>query len=168
MSERRLVVLRHAKAEPGAATDHARQLTGRGRKDALAVGRWLGEAGIKPDLTICSTAARAKETWALAAMEFGDDVATNYERSVYNADLDELISLVREIPDEIGTLMVVGHNPTLHTLVLALSGAGSERALSQVRDSFGTAAVAVLDIPGKWSKLDTGQATLAEFALPRG
>ncbi len=165
---RRLVILRHAKAEPGAATDHERVLTGRGRKDSLAAGRWLAEAGIKPDRTICSTAARAKETWALAAMEFGDDIATHYERKVYSGEAEDLLRMVNETPDEIRTLVMVGHNPTLHTLVLALAGSGEERLLSEARDHFGTAAVAVLDVAGKWSKLGEGQATLAEFAVPRG
>lgn len=165
---RRLVVVRHAKAEPGAATDHERVLTGRGRKDALAAGRWLAEADIKPDLAICSTAARAKETWALAAIELGDGIPTHYDRAVYTAGLDDMLRVVSEIDDEVRTAIVFGHNPTLHSLVLALSGEGAPGDLAALRENFGTAAIAVISLPGTWSALVEGAGTLADFTVARG
>ncbi|MGQ0630671.1 MAG: SixA phosphatase family protein [Sporichthyaceae bacterium] len=170
MSEmtRRLVVVRHAKAEPGAATDHERVLTGRGRKDALAAGRWLAQSGIKPDLAICSTAARAKETWALVAIELGDGIPTHYDRGVYSADLDDMVRIVSEIDDDVRTAIVFGHNPALHALVLALSGDGAPGDLAALRENFGTAAIAVISVPGTWSGLAEGAGTLADFTVARG
>ncbi|WP_443080564.1 SixA phosphatase family protein [Streptomyces sp. PTD5-9] len=68
--ERRLIVLRHAKsAWPEGVPDHERPLAGRGRRDAPAAGRRLYEAGYTPDLVVCSTARRTRETWDLAAAE---------------------------------------------------------------------------------------------------
>ncbi|MGQ0467313.1 MAG: SixA phosphatase family protein [Sporichthyaceae bacterium] len=165
---RTLVVLRHAKAERGNTTDHDRPLTARGRRDALAAGRWLAEAGVNPDLTVCSTATRAKETWALAAMELGDGISTAMERAVYGADLDELLQVVRDTPSEVHTLMLVGHNPGLQDLVLALSGEGADDDLYIARTDFGTAAVALVEIHGKWSVLTEGAGRLAAITVARG
>jgi phosphohistidine phosphatase len=165
---KQLIVLRHAKAERGNTSDHDRPLTGRGRRDALAAGRWLAEAGIKPDLTLCSTATRAKETWALAAMELGDGTATSFDRALYESDVDGLLALLRDVPGEVKTVLMVGHNPTLQDLVLTLAADGDPADLMAARTNFGTAAIAVLTLPGKWSVLDGGSATLTGFTVVRG
>jgi phosphohistidine phosphatase len=165
---RRLVVLRHAKADRGQVADHDRPLTGRGRRDALAAGRWLADCGARPDLTICSTAARARETWALAAVELGDPVPTSYERAVYNADLDDLLGVIREVPAEVQTLLLVGHNPGLQELVLSLAGEAKDDTLVAARSDFGTCAIAVLSLPVPWQDAALGQATLARFTVARG
>lgn len=165
---RTLVILRHAKAEPGAATDHERALTGRGRRDALAAGRWLAEAKIRPDLAVCSTAARAKETWALAAAEFGDGIATSYERAVYTDESDGLLELLRLTPKKVDTLLLVGHNPSLQDLALDLAGSGStDDDLRAARENFGTAAIAVFEVDA-WADLVTGGAVLTRFTVARG
>jgi phosphohistidine phosphatase len=165
---RRLVVLRHAKADRGQIADHERPLTGRGRRDALAAGRWLADIGARPDLTVCSTAARARETWALAAVELGDPVPTSYERSLYNADVDDLFDVVRDVPTEVKTLLLVGHNPGLQELVLALAGDAKDDTLVAARSDFGTCAIAVLSLPVPWPDAGVGQATLARFTVARG
>jgi phosphohistidine phosphatase len=165
---RQLIVLRHAKAERGAYPDHERPLTARGRIDALAAGRWLLEAGLHPDLTVCSTAVRAKETWALAAAELGDGVPTVYERAVYGAEEDELIQVLREVDEHAKRVVLCGHNPGLQYLVLALAGSGSDEDLLRARRDFGTAAIAVLDVPGKWAKLAEGSAELTAMTVARG
>jgi phosphohistidine phosphatase len=148
--------------------DHDRPLTGRGRRDALAAGRWLADSGARPDLTVCSTAARARETWALAAVELGEPVPTSYERSVYEADLDDLLGVVRDTPKDVGTLLLVGHNPGLQDLVLALAGEDRDDALIAARSDFGTCAIAVLSLPVHWRDAAEGQATLARFTVARG
>jgi phosphohistidine phosphatase len=166
--KRQLVVLRHSKAERGAYADHDRPLTARGRRDALAAGRWLAEHDVKPDLTLCSTAARAKETWALAAMELGDGVPTTFERDIYSGDVEELLTCIRETADEVRTLLMVGHNPTLQDLVLALAGDGAPDLITAARQNFSTSALARLEFSGKWKAIDPGMATLLDFTVARG
>jgi phosphohistidine phosphatase len=166
--KRRLIVFRHAKADRGAMADHERPLTGRGRRDALAAGRWLADNGFRPDLTVCSTAARARETWALAAVELGEPIPTSYERGVYEADLDDLIRIVRDTPAEVRTLLLVGHNPGFQDLVLCLAGDAEGGALAAARTDFGTAALAVLALPVPWADVATGQGTLTQFTVARG
>jgi phosphohistidine phosphatase len=165
---RQLIVLRHAKAERGAYPDHDRPLTARGRVDALAAGRWLAENGLHPDLTVCSTAVRAKETWALVAAELGDGVRTLFERAVYGGEEYELLQILREVNEDARRVVLCGHNPGLQYLVLALAGSGSEENLLRARQNFGTAAVAVLDIPGRWAKLAEGSAELTAMTVARG
>ncbi|HZI98950.1 MAG TPA: histidine phosphatase family protein, partial [Actinomycetales bacterium] len=61
---RRLLLIRHAKAAPDDdGGDHGRGLTARGRRDAAAIGRWLADNDLVPDLVLCSDARRARETW---------------------------------------------------------------------------------------------------------
>lgn len=165
---RRLVLLRHAKSDWPDVADQERPLAGRGRRDAPAVGRWLRHAGIKPDLVVCSSARRARETWKLAAPELRSKVKTSYEQRVYDASPGELIALVNETPEDVSTLLVIGHNPTMQQLAVSLAGESDGDALERARNDFGTAALAVLEVPGAWAELELGGAKLVEFAKPRG
>jgi phosphohistidine phosphatase len=164
---RRLLLLRHAKsAWPEDVADHDRPLAGRGRRDAPAVGRWLRKSGYVPDLVLCSTARRARETWQLAEEELGARPRTTFERRVYGASPAELLELAHQTPSDIRTLMIVGHEPTMSDLVLELASTEPGEALERVRDKFPTAAIAVLDLRGDWSGLARGRARLDEFLTP--
>lgn len=166
--KRRLVILRHAKAERGNTTDHDRPLSPRGRADAIAAGRWLAESKFAPDLTVCSSATRAKETWVLAATELEDGIATNFEREAYHADVPELLALLRAVPDDVQTLLLVGHNPGLFYLVNSLAGAGAEDLLREAREHLATAGLAVLEFSGTWAELSEGAGRLTEYVVARG
>lgn len=125
---RRLILLRHAKsAWPGDVADHERPLAPRGRRDAPAAGRWLRKAGLAPDLVLCSTARRARETWQLAEENLGADPETVFEQRVYGASSAELLDLARQTPADIGTLLIVGHDPAMQRAVLELAGPGPGR-----------------------------------------
>lgn len=166
--KRRLVILRHAKAERGHTTDHDRPLSPRGRADAIAAGRWLAESKYAPDLALCSSATRAKETWVLAATELEDGIPTSYERGAYHADVPDLMTLLRATSDEVKTLLLIGHNPGLHYLVLGLIGSGPEALVRQAHEHMATAGLAVLEIPGTWAELAEGGSKLTEYAVARG
>jgi phosphohistidine phosphatase len=159
---RRLVLLRHAKSDwPEDVSDHDRPLAARGRRDAPLVGRWLARSGYAPDTVVCSTANRARQTWELAAAELPRPPDPRFEPRVYEATVLGLLMLVRELPDEVRTVAVVGHNPGLAELVVGLAAPPP-----QPPASFPTAAVAVLGIPGPWSLAGPGEARLLAFAVP--
>lgn len=184
----RLVVLRHAKsAWPENVPDHDRPLGARGRRDAPAAGRWLHAAGYVPDLVVCSTARRTRETWELVRPALGGaDPETVYEPRVYAAGAAGLRAVLREVPRERRTVLLVGHQPGVQDLVLSLAdeaaGAshaphpGASRAdahrpgdaLVRARAKFPTSAVAVLAAGGSWADLAPGGAVLTDFAVPRG
>ncbi|WP_413756187.1 SixA phosphatase family protein [Streptomyces sp. MMBL 11-3] len=167
---RRLAVLRHAKsAWPDGVPDHERPLAPRGRRDAPAAGRALADADCLPDLALCSTAVRARRTWELAAAEWGTPPPVRHDARLYAADVPELLEAVRGVPAEVGTLLLVGHNPGLEELVLTLAGDGLGDALDAVRVKFPTSAIAILAWHGAdWTALGPRTALLTDMMVPRG
>ncbi|KAA6222652.1 histidine phosphatase family protein [Streptomyces albofaciens JCM 4342] len=164
---RRIVLLRHAKADWSQESDHERPLAERGRKDAPAAGHWLAGAGITPDLTLCSTALRTRETWKLVVGELPQRPRTVYEERLYEASLGELIALLNETSDDVEDLMLVGHNPGMHGLADALAGEAEGDLLSRMnRSGFPTSSIAVLTFTGSWKSVEHGVGRLAAFWAP--
>ena len=166
MSGRVLVLIRHAKTVPLAATDAERELTDRGHRDAAAAAGWL--AGIVPvlDLAVVSPAVRAQETWTdLAAEVQANTVHT--DARIYGNTIEDLFAVVAEAPDEVGCLALVGHNPSMHALALALDdGAGDSDASAVLASDYPTCAIAIFDVQGSWSDMADRRATLRTFAIP--
>jgi phosphohistidine phosphatase len=166
VTERRLYLLRHAKSswkEHGLA-DHDRPLAPRGRRAAKAIGRHLREQGIEPDVVLCSTAARARET--LDRIEPIGGGGALIESGLYGADAGTLLARLREIPAAVGSVMVIGHNPGLEQLALVLARPGP--AVRELSVKFPTGALATLAFRGRgWDGLDRGTAELVGFIRPR-
>jgi phosphohistidine phosphatase len=164
-----LLVLRHAKAEAVAATDHARRLTERGRRDAAEAGRWARAAGVLPDHALVSDAARAQETWAAFRDAADLDLEAELVAGLYPAGTDAALEILRAAPDEATTLMVVGHNPTMAQLVHLLDdGQADPDAFEVVGADFPTSALAVLELTGAWSDLDVAGARIVDAHVGRG
>lgn len=164
---RRIVLLRHAKADWPQVSDHDRPLAERGRRDAPAAGRWLAGAGVLPDLTLCSPALRARETWRLFAPELPQRPKTRYDDRLYEASLGELIAVVNGVDNQVKDLMLVGHNPGMHALAEALAGeADGELRARMHRGGYPTSAVSVLSLTGPWQSVEHGVATLVAYWTP--
>jgi phosphohistidine phosphatase len=165
VSERRLYLLRHAKSswkESGIA-DHDRQLSGRGRKAAKAMGQWLRDQRVKPELVLCSSATRARQTFErlepLGARE------VHIERELYGADAPTLLARLRDVPAPVASVMLIGHNPGLEDLALVLAQDGAERDELEVK--FPTGALATLRFDRLWGSLEKDTAELVELVKPR-
>jgi phosphohistidine phosphatase len=157
----RLVVLRHAKAESFAPDDAARRLTDRGRADAAARGRWLAERAGELDLALVSTATRARETWELAAGELPAPPELRLDEGLYNASPDAVLDLLRALPESVGSVVYVGHNPTAASLALLLhDGSGDPAAFDTLSGGLPPGGVAVYDVAGPWQDLDAGTGSL--------
>ncbi len=167
---RRLLLLRHAKSAWPDLADSERPLNDRGRRDAPAMGRWLRDKGYIPDLVLCSTARRTRDTWALVAGELGAEPAVHYEQRIYEATALSLLHLLRETAGEHQNVLLIGHNPGLVELTVGIAqmvdGPAAE-PLDRVREKFPTAAIAVLDFNGEWADLIPGEARMVDFAVPR-
>jgi phosphohistidine phosphatase len=168
---RRLILLRHAKsAWPDDVPDHERPLAPRGRRDAPAAGDWLHKSGCVPDRVLCSTARRARETWQLVGEKLGAHPQTIFEDRVYEASIVDLLDLVRQTPTDVGTLLVVGHDPATRAGTLELASAQPSdkeaKLLGAVRVKYPTAAIAVLSFSGSWADLSPGEAHLDDFVVP--
>jgi len=168
---RTLVIMRHAKAEASAPTDHARVLTERGHADAADTGRWLAARGFTPDYALVSAAARTSETWEDVATGGGWDLSVaEYDEGLYAASTDAALDLVRDIDDGIDSLILIGHNPTISYLVQLLDdGDGDEEAGNEIAlGGYPTAAAAVFEYDGDWADLEEGAARLRAFHVGRG
>lgn len=168
---RTLLLLRHAKAaEPDGTADFERPLAERGRADAAAVGSWFARSGVSVDLVLCSPSVRTRETWQLAAAAGAAGTTVEEDRRVYEADVDGLVAVLREVTPSVRTLVVVGHAPSIPALTEMLSDAGSSdrAALDRVRRKFATSGLARLELEREWADLEAGSAALVEFAVPRG
>ncbi|RDG39680.1 SixA phosphatase family protein [Streptomyces corynorhini] len=164
---RRIVLLRHAKADWPEVSDHERPLAERGRKDASVAGRTLAGTGIDVDLVLCSTSVRTRETWKLAVQELPQRPKTVYEERLYEASLGELIAVVNETPEEVNDLLLVGHNPGTHALADALAGQGEGGALARMnRSGFPTSSFAVISFSGTWKSVEHGVGRLDQFWSP--
>jgi phosphohistidine phosphatase len=153
---RRLILFRHAKAEarPPGKDDIDRTLTARGRRDSTVVGRVLAEAGLSPDLALVSPSARTRETWDQARAAF-PLAQVRFRDALYNAAPEEVVEEVHLAADEAGTLMVVGHNPSLQELAVNLlfDGGAAPADIERVAARFptATAVVFLIDKAGRAS-----------------
>jgi len=167
-SPTRLVVLRHAKSAWPDVDDQERPLAARGRRDAPAVGRWLHDAHCVPDLVVCSTARRTRETWELVAAELDAEPEVLFDPRTYGASAAELLGVVREAPVVRRTVLLIGHQPGVQDLTLLLAGDAEDDVLERARTKFPTSAIAVLVAAGPWSELAANSALLTDFVIPRG
>lgn len=167
--EKTLILMRHAKAEEGAGKpDHDRELNARGRGDAAAAGGWLREQGLVPDLVICSTAVRTRQTWEAACKGGAHAEFVEYRKSVYTGGVDETVQTIREDAGDMASVLVIGHNPTMAQLASLLSdGDGSRQAHEALGDGFVTSGLAVLKYSGDWADLDWGSCELERFHVSR-
>ncbi len=120
---RRLIVMRHAKSSwsSGAATDHDRPLNSRGQRDAPRVAQRLTEIDWVPDLILSSDSQRTQETYAAMQTGFENEVPAEFHRSMYHAGYEAIIHEAPGVPDDVNTLMVLGHNPGWEEVVQRLS-----------------------------------------------
>ncbi len=173
--DRTLLLLRHAKsAWDQAVEDHERRLAPRGQRDAEAVGRLLAARGLVPDVVVCSTSTRTRETWDRAVSAGARAGEVRYLDEVYEARAADLLAVVSRMPTAARTVMLVGHEPGIPGLLdlLAVRREGS-KAWARRDRKYSTAGLAVLTFAGSWTELaGTGAerpgAELVAFEVPRG
>jgi phosphohistidine phosphatase len=165
---RRVYLLRHAKSswKDRSLADRDRPLARRGKRAAQAVAGHIEAERIRPDLVLCSPARRSRETLERVMVAFGERVETRFEEALYGASEAELRACLHALPPEVGSVMIVGHNPGLEDLALALASEGADRARLEAK--FPTAALATIDLPANdWSAIDRGSGELVAYVRPR-
>ena len=171
---KRLILLRHAKAVSMAPDleDRDRVLADRGRTDAARMGLFLREDGLVPDLVLCSSAARTRQTLEVMIAGWGVAPPVRELEELYLARWLSVINLVRQVRDAALTLMIVGHNPGLEEVARILArppGDAKTRKLQQLlHEDYPTAAVTVLGFEiDQWSAIERGEGDLETFIRPR-
>lgn len=150
----RLYLLRHAKSswKDASLPDHDRPLAPRGRRASKAIGRYLRDQDVVPELVLCSSAKRARQTLERLGPAGLD---ARIEPELYGASAHELLARLRSVPEQVGSVMLIGHNPAMQQLAYELAG---------LDDKFPTAALATLECSG-WRTLE--HAELVDFVRPR-
>ena len=165
---RHLILLRHAKAEhPEKVEDLQRPLSLVGRRQAAKVGAALAADGMVPDLVLCSSSVRTRQTWELARAALGSTPDVRFEEGIYFAGARDLLEIVQAVSDDVRTLLVVGHEPTMSHVAAGLAGPDSDpTTLARVRVGVPTASWSLLTVGTAWHELTSGGATLERLTLP--
>lgn len=169
MSQHRLLLLRHAKSswdDPGLA-DHDRPLAARGRRAAASIRQHVQDAGVDPQLVLCSSAVRAAQTWEAIRDGIDGDPEVEISRDLYEAGAEDLLERLHGVPDTAKSVLLVGHNPSMEELARELSGRGNPEALAAMTLKYPTGGLASLSFEGRWADLAPGNAYLDTFVVPR-
>ena len=164
-----LLILRHAKAVPKnpSLSDHDRPLDKLGEDDALHIGKLIKDKDIIPSFIISSTALRAKTTAELVAKgcNYQGDIVLN--QSLYEANPKDYLSILETLSDKYGSVLIVGHNPTVEDIIQMLTDSSDVTAIS-------SCALAHLSLPiEKWpdlsskNKMEQHKAVLREIIQPK-
>jgi phosphohistidine phosphatase len=164
----RLFLFRHAKAswaEPG-MRDFERKLSPDGIEEAQRIGTALRERGFIPSQIICSSAVRARETFDAVDQNDGWREKVTYTDTLYSTDAPGYLEVASELGRD-GDLMLIGHNPMLEDLAIALGQSGNDDAYTHINMGFGTACVAILKFEGPMRDIQDAKWTLEDYIRPR-
>jgi phosphohistidine phosphatase len=174
-ANRRLVLMRHAKAEKDAETDHARRLSDRGRRDAHAAGVLLAERGDVPELVLVSDAQRTRDTWDAVRAGLSDGGRTGkepeawFDRALYESGPKAVVELVAAVDPAVPSVLVIGHNPTMSSVAAALSDGEAETALEvAVANGMSTSGLVGFDVPVAWDDVNARRLRVTYVDVPRG
>lgn len=169
-SSRRLVLLRHASAEPSSPDgDASRPLSTQGLAEAARLGEWLSREGLLGDVVICSPALRTRATWAAIQEVTGHGVLIEMVPAIYEAGVQDLLEVVLDagaVSPDARTIVLVGHAPGVPSLAYDLvGGVGQQADLDALTREFLPASAAVVSWSGSWSDVTPGIAHLDAVRL---
>lgn len=162
----RLILTRHAKSswDDPLADDHSRVLNARGVRAAGAIGRWLAVKKYLPDLVLCSTAERTRETWNLIADASAHQADAKFDKGIYLASPDAMLNTLRDV-SRAKTVMIVAHNPGIG---LTAAGLASKPPLHPQSDRYPSGATMVLDFDvANWKNVTWGSGVVVDFVVPK-
>lgn len=165
-----LSLLRHAKSSWKNPTlpDRERPLASRGETDAPMMGKAMAERGIDPDLVLCSSARRTRDTLALVLPELKIEPKVVYEDALYHATPAEMLDMLRAVQPGASRVLLVGHNPEIQSFALDLVGSGPKHYRDRLREKYPTAGLAVINFTsGLWSNVAVNSGALTLFLTPR-
>jgi phosphohistidine phosphatase len=168
------MLLRHAKTEHDAPSgrDQDRRLDKRGLTDAAEIGGWIGRHPPFADSVLVSPAIRARQTWDIAweAMkDFAPQPRVELVSELYGADPSQLLQTIRDAAAfDPQRLMLVGHNPGMHEVALALSGSGDAHGRKALADNLPTSGLAIFDFDiDDWADVAFRRGRLVQFVSPK-
>jgi phosphohistidine phosphatase len=169
LTARQIHLLRHAKSSRDDAelSDHERPLAARGVKATQLLREHLRAIGLAPDLVLCSSARRALQTLDGVREGLPPETAVEVEDRLYSAGPAELLSRLQELPEQVGSVMLIGHNPAVEELARELIGFGDHATRTRIEAKYPTGGLASLRFEVPWAQLDGGKATVESFVVPK-
>lgn len=171
---KQVLLLRHAKSSWNDATlsDFDRPLNNRGTRAAARMGRYMSDRDLIPDHIICSPAARTRETLDLVLEEWRAQghakPKTHFDPEFYGGTATDYLAGIRSAPASSDSVLLLGHNPSIEQLALALCGSADATAQSKVEHKYPTGALAVFTSEcNTWQGISSGSGFLESFTLPR-
>jgi phosphohistidine phosphatase len=167
---KRLCFLRHAKSDWGdpAKDDFDRPLNTRGAKAADFMAEYIASSPYRPDAVLCSTAARATATCSPLCKALGKDVPITYRDELYHAMPDAMLEEIHRASDDAETLLLVGHNPGLVLLAMALAEDPEDETALRVAHGVPTGGFIVFEFDiDRWADLAEGEGRTVFFGRPR-
>ncbi|WP_026551187.1 histidine phosphatase family protein [Arthrobacter sp. H20] len=167
---KRLMLLRHAKSDwPRNVEDFERPLSSRGHRDAPLPGLWMVEHGAVPDLILCSSALRTRQTCTWICKELGDKAPTpKLEERLYSASASSILTLINHVPETVTSLLVITHMPGVQELAMRLASVDSnEDAVMEMATHYPTSGLSVLQHDQGWAELDGRDAVMTDFVVQR-
>jgi phosphohistidine phosphatase len=161
-------LLRHGKSSWSDETlaDVDRPLAPRGERAAKRIGKYMRRQQIRPALVLCSPSLRTRQTLEAIEGSLGTDSTVKVVPELYAASEQELLGALRTVPDSVNSVLVIGHNPGLQQLAVALASRGGD--VPRLEEKFPTGALATLVArSGSWSALKPGDAELVDYVVPR-
>lgn len=166
----KLLLLRHAKSSysDGKLSDHDRPLNPRGERAATLMGVWLAQAKLLPDLVLCSSSLRTRQTYERLCVGLGDRPELLVREDLYLASPGAILEAIREAPDGARRLVVIGHNPGIEDLTRRLAPDGEAGALERAAGGMGTAHLAEIRVEGAgWNAVAPGSGWLERLVRPK-
>src|SRR5262245_35321874 len=165
-----LLLLRHAKSswDDTSLDDFERTLNKRGEAAAPRMGQFMAQHGLAPDLVLCSTALRARQTLDLVLPKLSERPQVIYEDSFYLVAPSVMLARLQAVDPKQRSVMIVGHDPGMQGLALDMAGDGDPKLLQALSAKFPTAGLAVIRFKSRlWSKVAAGAGRLELFATPK-
>ena len=132
------------------------------------MGRFLRDHGLLPDLVLCSAARRARETRDAVLSAAGSAPALKTDEAVTQGDESALLARIRDISGKCETVLVIGHNPTIHGLACILATAGPQEARKRLAHVYSPGTLTVLDLAAEsWNEAGRGDGMLRDLFDPR-
>ncbi len=167
---KRLCLLRHAKSDWGdpMKDDFDRPINTRGARTARFMAGYIANSPYRPDAILCSTAARARETCAPLTEALGGSVPVIYRDALYHAMPDVMREEIRRAPADAETLLVIGHNPGLVLLAMALADDPEDETALRVAHGVPTGGFIVFELDvDDWQQIADTSGRTAFFGRPR-
>lgn len=165
--KRRLYLLRHAHAlSQSDFGDKERSLSSQGKADARVLGEYMNSNGFAPDIVLCSSAVRTRQT--LEGVNQSLEVTNiQFADILYNGSTGDYLYQIQRVSDDYRSILFIAHNPCIYELVCLLAAQGDDALLGRLSMGYSPATLSVIECDiGSWKDIQPVENTLTALVSP--